>query len=399
MTICFHPINPAVQSFPKPSLPVQPIFEISGIRWLPNKTGAAISAFIDQGEFFVNARTALAYALKLSGVDASSGVLLPAYHCGSMIEPALWLNAEVLLYQLTPGLAPLQSHLEQLLQNSQKPVRVLVLPHYFGFPQRVEYWRDFCDQHQLALIEDCSHAFFGAYQNQPLGSFGDYAIASVRKFFSCPDGGVLIGKLATHKKTTRRAKMSQQVHAVLRHMLQSAEAGGLGMLGLCINWLEQWRGKRKQHPPLVSTTASEKTQSWQWFNPQLIESEGLPISKFLMRHSHLQSMIAIRRRNYDRLLKGLALNPSLTPLFPSLPEQVVPYMFPVLLTSGEADFVKLKSAGVPIWRWEELAASDCSVSQRYRTQLLHIPCHQNLKIADIEWIIRQFDNILNKQSL
>ena len=42
------------------------------------------------------------------------------------------------------------------------------------------------------MLEDCAHAFFGEYENRPLGSFGDYAIASTMKFFPTSEGGCLV---------------------------------------------------------------------------------------------------------------------------------------------------------------------------------------------------------------
>ena len=44
----------------------------------------------------------------------------------------------------------------------------------------------------MILIEDCAHAFFGQVNGRPLGDYGDYAVASVRKFLPVFDGGYLL---------------------------------------------------------------------------------------------------------------------------------------------------------------------------------------------------------------
>jgi len=395
MTVRFQPINESAQSYPKPCLPVQPILDLSLIG--PQTKQPTGSAFIDQGEFFVNARTALAQALISAGVDENSSVLIPAYHCGSMVEPALWLNAEVLLYQLTPDLTPQQPHLEQLISRAHKPVKALLLPHYFGFPQETEYWHNFCKKFQLILIEDCAHAFFGIHQNHLLGTTGEYAIASARKFFGCADGGILISKTANIGNPKLASSISAQIKSALKLLLQSAAAGGLGRFGKAIKQFDQWRTK----PQAVAASQSDsslKPQSWQWFDPAVMTRPGQPLSKWLIRHSHLPAIINTRRNNYRQLLEGIAHISRLKPLFPNLPDHVVPYMLPVLLTSGEAYFDRLKHAGVSIWRWEELADSDCPVSQGYRLQLLHIPCHQNLSGGDINTLITQLADILGKET-
>lgn len=401
MTICFHTINPDAQFYPKPKLPVQPLFNFLSLTTKSGKDTQS-SAFLNQGIFFSNARTCLAHAFALSEIDAESAILIPAYHCGSMVEPALWLNTEILLYHLEPNLSPNQHHLEKLIGNSTKPVRALLLPHYFGFPQNIDHWRAFCDANNIKLIEDCAHAFFGTTsQGKTLGTIGNYSVASVKKFFSSPDGGVLIGEnLPSTSLPTIKPNIKRQLHAVLQMLLLSAEFGKLGILGQIILQLDKWRSKLKSHSSLKQTAPSKKepqTTQWSWFDPALMPVQGLVASQILMKYDQLQHSIESRRKNYAQLIDGITQIQHLRPLFPELPDHVVPYMFPVLLESGETDFIQLKRAGIPLWRWEDLAVSDCQVSQRYRLQLLQIPCHQDLTPPEIDWVISQLSKILGER--
>ncbi|TAK65182.1 DegT/DnrJ/EryC1/StrS family aminotransferase [Methylobacter sp.] len=403
MTIRFNPVNPAAQSYPKLHLPVQPVFSFSALKIIPNN-GLQPSAFIRQGIFLSNARTCLAHAFALSEINAESAVLIPAYHCGSMVEPALWLDAEVLLYHLEPNLSPNQHHLEKLINNATKPIRAMLLPHYFGFPQNIDHWRAFCDTNNIKLIEDCAHSFFGTTtQGKILGTSGNYAVASVRKFFSSPDGGILIGEnLSPTSLPTIKPNFKSQLHAILQTLLLSAEFGRLGLPGQLILQLDKWRSKLKHHFLSAQTIPSKEestTMQWNWFDPALMHIKGLATSHILMKYSRTQDIIKIRRKNYAQLIEGIAETQHLKPLFPELPNHVVPYMLPVLLESGEADFDRLKRAGIPLWRWEELAVSDCPVSQRYRLQLLQIPCHQNLTSSEIDWIISQLGKILGSRKI
>jgi hypothetical protein len=308
MTIHFHPINTAAKSYPKPRFPVQPILDLSLIKLRVKKPTE--SSFVNHSNFFVNARTALAQALISAGVNENTSVLIPAYHCGSMVEPALWLNTEVLLYQVTSDLTPHEPHLEKLVNTAQKPVRALLLPHYFGFPQQIDHWVSFCQKHQLILIEDCAHAFFGTYQTQPIGSKGEYAIASARKFLGCADGGVLIRKTANRVNQYHSPNISAQIKSALTLLMQSAGAGGLGRFGKIINKVDQWRTKQQavSGTPLASTS----TQSWQWFDPKLVSRQGQPLSKWLIQHSCFQTIINTRRNNYRQLEDGISNIAALT---------------------------------------------------------------------------------------
>ena len=48
-----------------------------------------------------------------------------------------------------------------------------------------------CDRLGIALIEDCAHCFFGNAGDPPVGCWGDFATASLSKFFPVPEAGVL----------------------------------------------------------------------------------------------------------------------------------------------------------------------------------------------------------------
>lgn len=400
MIISFNTITPKSKSFPKPLLPIQPVLNLSTFSLFTSQNVRNTAFDKGDGGFYNNARTCLAHAFQLSGLNSKSAVLIPAYHCGSMVEPALWLNAEVLLYHIETDLSPKRSHLEQLIANTTKPIKAMLLTHYFGFPQDVHFWRTFCDTHEIKLIEDCSHAFFGTTDNgEKLGTSGDYAVTSIRKFFCSPNGGILIGKPPhTPHITPLKPDIKEQIIAVLQALLNSAEFGKLGIIGRIILGLDAWRTKLKKPPKKqVLTNKSQHLMQWQWIDPKLMNTTGLTASKFLMQHSNFQQIAKIRRQNYIKLIEGIANLPNIQPLYSELPANVVPYMVPLLLESSESEFDSLKQAGIPIWRWEELAKSDCFISQTYRLKLLHIPCHQDLTQPDIDWIIEKLRNVIMKK--
>ncbi len=62
-------------------------------------------------------------------------------------------------------------------------------------------------------------------------------------------------------------------------------------------------------------------------------------------------------------------------------------IFPFLIDHPDRHFPLLKRLGVPIWRWDELAVSDCQISHYFRLHLLHLPCHQGLSDNEMNWLI------------
>jgi len=391
--IKFSPINTNAKYYPKPLIPVLPAANFSSFTLVDNKNSE--SPFFQQGVFYSNARSALANALILSNVNKDCAVLLPAYHCGSMIEPAMWLKANILLYKVNKDLTPNLNDIEYQIINSKKNVSAMLLPHYFGFLQDASYWRKFCEQHNIILIEDCAHAFFGLFNdNSFVGTKGHFAIASVRKFFCTPDGGILISQnLKKNALPFQKQSFMAQIRSLLLLLQYSTHYKRLNISSFLFSSI-----KKTPPPHLLAITPNSDIipakiptehnhSQWKWFNPALSNLKGSFFSHWLMKHSNLKQIISCRKKNYLTILNGIKNIQHLKPLFKTLPTNTIPYMFPVLLTSGEKDFDKLKRKGLPIWRWEELAKSNCTISQHYQFHLLHLPCHQELKSHEISWML------------
>jgi len=72
-----------------------------------------------------------------------------------------------------------------------KGLKAVMVYHQYGFPQKIEEIRDFCDTHKIVLIEDCANVFGGYYKDRQMGSFGLCSIFSFSKFFPSILGGAL----------------------------------------------------------------------------------------------------------------------------------------------------------------------------------------------------------------
>ena len=94
-----------------------------------------------------------------------------------------------------------------------------------------------------------------------------------------------------------------------------------------------------------------------------------------------------RRENYNKLVAALSDLPKGRPLLPYLPNEVTPYMFPFLVDEPERVFPRLKRLGVPIYRWEDIEATTCDISRSYAQRLLQLPCHQDLRAKELDWMI------------
>ncbi len=107
--------------------------------------------------FTTSGRAAIALALQALGVGSGDRVLVPTYHCPTMVAPAVHVGARPVFYPLRSSGADL-AFLEALDLTG---VRAILATHYFGLPQPMAELRRFCDRKGIALIEDCAHALFG----------------------------------------------------------------------------------------------------------------------------------------------------------------------------------------------------------------------------------------------
>jgi len=100
----------------------------------------------------------------------------------------------------------------------------------------------------------------------------------------------------------------------------------------------------------------------------------------------LDRVAARRRKNFQRWVDAVGDLPHCRSLVEQLPDDAVPYMFPLLIEHPQDHFPLLKRLGVTIWRWDDMAESPCAVSRHYRQHLLHLPCHQALSDNELSWM-------------
>jgi len=398
MTMRLHPLISDTHQFPKAKVPILPVMNFGMV--LGSSRSKSPSRFMTSDPLYLRSGSvALAHALQAAGVDRDDTVLIPAYHCVAMVEPALWLQAKIVFYHLKPNLS---ADIQDLAAKLHQDVKALLLPHYFGFPQPLVAIRRLCDRHGVKLIEDCAHAFFGQTEGYMLGSVGDFAIASTMKFFPGIDGGMLCANRSPFGPfATCAPGLYRQLQALANSIEIAATYRRLGLFGFLMRLgfqvayrLRRQRVDREtiQDEP---NHAAETISHMRWFCPADMGQAGSWVSLWLLRSSHKAVVVRRRRDHYQYMLERLRHVPRAQPLFPELPSTVVPYVFPLILEQPEHDFPALKARGVPIWRWEELADSDCQVSLQYRLRLLQLPCHQALRRWELDWMISTIVEVLS----
>lgn len=143
-----------------------------------------------------NGRTASVYAMKhCADRMRHKKVLLPDYLCLSVISAVEWAGIDYDFYRVQ---ADLTVDLADLAAKVTDDVGMLYLIHYFSVPQPAEVVRSIkemaasCD---ILIMEDITQALFS--KDTARMGFGDYIVASTRKWFPMTDGGLLAIKNGT----------------------------------------------------------------------------------------------------------------------------------------------------------------------------------------------------------
>lgn len=351
-------------------------------------TGSAGGAFYSRGRY------ALLEAYRLAGVGPGRALLAPAYHCRTMVDPAVRLAAETVLYPCDRELRPDWPSISRLIETSVRPVKALLLTHFFGIRQDMKAARAFCDAHDLALIEDCSHAFAYLQKGEKPGTYSDFVIASPYKFAPCEDGGLLLaGRGGCLPDTALR---SPGPAAQLRALARTVE-----------------RVFSPPPPPAATASAApirpaelvpaaEAEEAGDTlstlYDPRDENNAGFFASRLILGTSNPDKIAEARRSNYRRWVEAVAPLPRCQALFPELEENCVPYMFPLYIDHPNPHFYILKHLGVPIWRWDEMAVSACPVAADYRLRVLHLPCHQALGAGEMAWLTATVAEVMRTAS-
>lgn len=377
----YYKIPSAAATYPKPVVPVLPVFSW---RQLSAKQ-VVLSPFQEKSAIRLSGgRAAILHALQSCDLSSNDTVLLPAYHCMSMVEPVVWLGANIKMYPLTKALEPDFTALSSLLTSS---VKVVLIPHYFGFIQKINQWYSLFNQLGITVIEDCAHAFFGERNGIKAGETGDYAICSTVKFFPGTEGGILLSKRPLHICSKPRSLLLQ--------------------LKAIKNIIETAVNRQPLHLHNVATIPEKTTvetafsvlsnSRLKYLEPHKKDWALSWADSWVIDHSQNQKIIELRQQHYQYLAAGLKNLHHASLLFPELPDGCVPYVLPLLLHNPQRHFAQLKRAGIPLLRWEELVVNDCPVSNEYRLKLVQLPVHQALTHVQLNWLVHQLQQILNDE--
>ncbi len=330
---------------------------------------------------------AILCALRSAAVGLGDEVLVPAYHCPTMVWPVQLAGAR-------PVFIPMRDDLlldtGQLRAFQGAHVRALLLPHFFSIAQpELEEIRHWCDRRAITLIEDCAHMFYAGRGAKLPGAVGHYAIASTRKFFAGTEGGAIVANGRELRLSLPRASLMDELRSASGALRFAREYGALSprtsRMQLKTALIEGARdaqaAAREARPVEASATELRSARC---------ERQATRVTQLMMRHEPQAIVAGIRRARWMRWRELLDRVAGVDPFVDALPAHSVPYVFAARLHDPLTQFPALKYAGVQVWRWDRLAVTGCETTRRLGLELIQLPCQQSLSDERFELLLEGF---------
>ncbi len=306
-------------------------------------------------------RRALASALELIGAEGKT-VLVPEFVCRDLLSSLHAAGAKAAYYPVGEDLAP------STAPERWPEAHAVLAVDYFGFPQELAPFREYCRRRGALLIEDNAHGLFSRDEEGALlGARGDLGILSLRKSLPLPNGAALVSpepgrfSLAPQEPFDApdepRYLAKQALRVVARNLGPRVSLRGLNVLRSVRHALRGYRYSRGNPQAETSLPLPERPCG------QLAQP---------LRAAEPAAEVERRRALYE--LVEQRLKPTgVRPVFETLPKGVCPYGFPyrARLDQLAPALRALAALGLEPLPWPDLpVALAANAPERYRNVML-----------------------------
>jgi len=328
---------------------------------------------------FAYARTALKFGLKALGFRQNESILIPDFICESAIEPLNELYIKPVYYPVNTLLEPCWEELEHLVTKS---VKAIMMVHYFGQPQQILKYMDFCKKHSLKLIEDNAHGYGGSHKGRFLGTFGELGFSAPRKSFPITNGAYLhiTGNGMLNLSELILKPISNKGNSGLPLWLKNFPA---------IRGIMTYRRKMKEYYRRKNETTSYGSQD-KFRDSPIKGNYGMDKENdFFIKKQNI-NLIKEKRQAIYMMWQKWSIKKGLTPVFKELSVGAVPLIFPAYSNSPAeslAWYQRGQWAGIDIHSWPtlpEVIVEKNGGAMRLWEHMICFPIHQDMDINLLE---------------
>lgn len=370
------------------ALPILPALPVAG-GGISFSSNHEISSILDNERlcFVSSGSVAIALALKEQNISKGDEVLVPAYHCPTMIEPIAAVDATPIFYEINKDLS---IDLEDIKNKISDKTKAILVTHLFGVKQNINQLRRSSELlSKVCVIEDCAHTFFQQEQNSLVE--GDYMIGSLTKFFPTHDGGVLVAKKEI-KNVPISLSTTQEIKSLYNIFHVAVQYGRFKWLAWLFALMSLLRNRKTEDDLEVARSHTDAATC--------SEIEIYAASKsceFVVDHANFKRIVEKRRQNYFYILDSLKNVKNLDLSLNCTENAFIPYMVIGVLQQPALHHPLLINKKLPIWRWEHLFSSQCQNANAYSKSLIQIPCHQQLSSKELLTMVDGIKECLSEE--
>ncbi|MDC0253291.1 DegT/DnrJ/EryC1/StrS family aminotransferase [Bacteriovoracales bacterium] len=295
-------------------------------------------------QYFSLARYAMVKGIEALNLYEGDSILIPSFICRDFLAPFYIKGIQVKFYDIDENL--------KLVPETLSEAKAIVCVNYFGLPQDLSPFRQYCNKNKAWLIEDNAHGFLSRDESgQFLGKRGDIGIFSLRKTIPIYNGAALSLnhpslKKSIHTQTSFQESPSNSFYSIKRNMASLGPMINGKNIQLMTSLLRRVKKLLKGHEIPPDDEESEFKIPGT-FSPCYPEN----LLSFLDQKNEIR-----RRRYLFQRVEELLAHFEIRPLSQSLGAYTSPYSYPFTCEDAVFEKVKifLRKFGLEAFTWPSL---------------------------------------------
>lgn len=317
---------------------------------------------LPQATYLATGRMALIWGLRVLGAKPGP-IWIPEYICYSLVHALVREGWTPRPYPVREDLSADLDAWDRIWKGESMGCLVV---HYFGFPQPPEVWDFLAQRHARPLVEDRTHSVWNSSVEA-----GDVVFASLRKWLTLPDGGVVRTRVA---QVNPELAPSDDTFVRLRLMALVARHTFLGYA--------------PDDPTAEPYFLTMLDLSERRLDGDEAVREMSQLSQRILQGNSISDLVKRRRDNYERLANALEGHPRVGLLHRTLPAESCPIGCPVLCENRDQLRARLMAERIycavhwPLenWTMDWVTPAALALSRR----LLTLNIDQRMEAKDVD---------------
>ena len=319
-------------------------------------------------------------------------VVAPDYYSGNEIMAIEAAGAKVHYCPVGPDMQWDPAEVERLCRRHRPDLLYVI--HYAGWAQPIDTLAELCRKYEMLLVEDCALSLLsGTPDGRALGSYGHWSVFCLYKTLPLPNGALLVQNdrpIESLERLKLRQAGSASVAGRMAELFVQRIRGRVNGVGAALQAVKRGMGAAAGALDVERANVGDIG-----FNLDEVDLAMSPISARLLQRFDYADICRRRAANYQQLLGEL--DPSVTPMFPVLPQGACPLFFPVIVPNKADAAEALRRRGVDaleFWNDPVGDGSEMGPNARFfRAHVLELPIHQDLSPRHITHVARQVNHL------